>query len=64
MAKQLDIPLGGNFLSVTKSTVGAPGGGTGVRVIIDDAIVLSKSDAHILLRQIENALMGDTWPLA
>lgn len=64
MAKRLDIAPGGDKLAVAKSTVGNPGGGVGVRVLIDDTLITSKSAALLALTAIRQRVGEDTWPLA
>lgn len=39
-------------------------GGTGVRVLVDDATVLSKLDVTRALQTIEQRIVEDTWPPA
>lgn len=64
MAKQLDIVPGGTKLTVAKSTVGGLGGSIGVRITIDDGVVLAKSDARRLIQTVQQAILEDAWPLA
>lgn len=64
MAKQLDVAPGGDKISVVKSTVGAIGGGIGIRIIIDDAVITSRMAARLAVEAIEQRIREDTWPLA
>lgn len=64
MAKQFDIVPGGDKLAVAKSTVANPGGGIGVRVIIDDALITSKTAARLAVEAIRQRVTEDTWPIA
>lgn len=52
--------------SVTAVTGGATslGGTTGIRVLVDDAVITSKHDALRLLNIIEQKLTEDAWPPA
>lgn len=66
MAVQIDsVPRPQNDISgITFTTgVGNPGGGIGVRVIIDDTIVLSEQDAWLALEAIRLQLTRRTWPV-
>jgi len=64
MAKQFDYTRGNDKLAVAKSTVGAIGGGIGVRLIIDDAVVTSKEQAALGVEIAIQKIIEDTWPLA
>lgn len=64
MAKQIDYVRGNSKIDVVKSTVGAIGGGIGVRVIFDDAVISSKEQAALGLEVAIQKIMEDTWPLA
>jgi len=64
MAKQLDYTRGNDKIAIAKSTVGAPGGGIGVRVIIDDTVLTSKEQAALGIEIAIQKIMEDTWPLA
>lgn len=64
MAKQFDIAPGGDKIAVAKSTVANPGGGIGVRVIIDDALVTSKAASRLAVEAIRQRVTEDTWPIA
>lgn len=64
MAKQLDFVRGNDKIAVAKSTVGAPGGGIGVRLIIDDTVLTSKEQAALGIETAIQKIMEDTWPLA
>lgn len=64
MAKQFDYTRGNDKIAVAKSTVGAIGGGIGVRVIFDDAVISSKEQAVIGLETALQKIMEDTWPPA
>lgn len=64
MAKQFDYTRGNDKIAVAKSTVGAIGGGIGVRVIFDDAVISSKEQAVIGLETAMQKIMEDTWPIA
>lgn len=64
MAKQFDYTRGNDKIAVAKSTVGAIGGGIGVRVIFDDAVISSKEQAVIGLETALQKIMEDTWPIA
>jgi hypothetical protein len=64
MAKQFDYTRGNDKIAVAKSTVGAIGGGIGVRVIFDDTVITSKEQAAIGLKIALQKIMEDTWPIA
>ncbi|MCH4151448.1 MAG: hypothetical protein LKF30_05810 [Sphingobium sp.] len=64
MAKQFDYTRGNDKLAVAKSTVGAIGGGIGVRLIIDDTVVTSKEQAALGVEIAIQKIIEDTWPLA
>ncbi len=64
MAKQLDYTRGNDKIALAKSTVGAIGGGIGVRVIIDDTVLTSKEQAALGIEIAIQKIMEDTWPLA
>jgi hypothetical protein len=67
---QYDLPLGGDKVAVTfTQTVTAVSGGatslggtSGVRLLIDDAVVLSRVDALKLLEVLEYYVTEHTWP--
>lgn len=66
MAVQIDsVPRPQNdSTGVTVTTgVGNPGGGIGMRVIIDDTIITSEMDAWLALRAINNEIRKRTWPV-
>lgn len=64
MAKQFDYTRGNDKTAVAKSTVGAIGGGIGVRLIIDDTVVTSKEQAAIGVEIAIQKITEDTWPPA
>jgi hypothetical protein len=64
MAKQFDYTRGNDKLAVAKSTVGAIGGGIGVRLIIDDTVLTSKEQAALGVEIAIQKIIEDTWPLA
>lgn len=64
MAKQLDIVPGGDKLAVAKSTVANPGSGIGVRMVIDDTLITSRTAALMALTAIRQRISEDTWPIA
>jgi len=43
--------------------VANPGGGIGVRVIIDDTVVTSEMDTWLALRAINNEIRKRNWPV-
>lgn len=66
MAFQVDsVPRPQNDISGLAVTlgVGNPGGGIGVRVIIDDTIITSEVDALLALEAIENEISRRNWPV-
>ncbi len=44
--------------------VANPGGGVGIRVIIDDSVLTSEMDAWLALRAINNEIRKRTWPVS
>lgn len=67
MAVQIDsVPRPQNDISGLTVTLGAgnPGGGIGVRVLIDDTIVTSEQDALLALKAIENEISRRNWPVS
>lgn len=63
MAKQFDAAPGADKLAIVKSTVGGLGGSIGVRVIVDDALVTSKSTARLAVEAIRQRIIEETWPI-
>lgn len=58
-------PVGPDGTNVTLTTgVAAIGGGVGVRIIIDDAVVTSELQAHLIITALEDAISRNTWPVA
>lgn len=47
----------------TTLDVANPGGGIGVRVIIDDTVVTSEMDTWLALRAINNEIRKRNWPV-
>lgn len=43
---------------------GAPGGGIGVRVTVDDATLTSKEQVIICIESIVQAIIAQSWPAA
>jgi hypothetical protein len=68
MSVQIDqVPRAVNDGTGMTFTLGAgnPGGGIGVRVLIDDTIVLSAADAALILEAIQERIMSTkTWPVS
>ncbi|MFM7343886.1 MAG: hypothetical protein ACKO1J_00775 [Tagaea sp.] len=65
MAKQYDSPFRSTLKgNVTKTTVGAIGGGIGMRLIIDETVATSRQAVLQAGEAICAAIMEDTWPLA
>ncbi len=65
MAKQYDSPLSSTLKgNVTKTTVGAIGGGIGARLIIDETVATSKQAVLQAGEAICATIMEDTWPPA
>lgn len=67
MAFQIDsVPRPQNDISGLTVTLGAgnPGGGIGVRVIVDDTVITSEVDALLALKAIENEISRRSWPVA
>jgi hypothetical protein len=67
MAFQIDsVPRPQNDISGLTVTlgVGDPGGGVGVRVIVDDTVITSEVDALLALKSIENEIIRRTWPVS
>lgn len=64
MAKQFDAAPGASKLEVAKSTVGGLGGSIGMRAVIDDAVITSKTATLLALEAIKHRVMEDTWPSA
>lgn len=65
MAKQYDSPLSSTLKgNVTKTTVGAIGGGVGARLIIDETVATSKQAVLQAGEAVIASIMEDTWPLA
>lgn len=66
MAFQIDsVPRPQNDVSGLTVTLGAgnPGGGIGVRVIIDDTVVTSEVDALLALESAKNEISRRNWPI-
>ena len=67
MSVQLDASgrsqVDGSNVVVTLGTAGL-GGTIGVRVTIDDAVVLSKAEAMLAIKSIGAAIYKQTWPLS
>jgi hypothetical protein len=63
MAKQFDAAPGADKLAIVKSTVGGLGGSIGVRVIIDDTLITSKTAAKLAVEAIRQRIGEDTWPI-
>ncbi|CAB4121102.1 hypothetical protein UFOVP6_19 [uncultured Caudovirales phage] len=67
---QYDLPLGGDKLAVTFTqtvtavTGGATslGGTSAIRLLIDDAVTISKTDALKLIEILEYFVVERTWP--
>lgn len=64
MAKQFDIAPGGDKIAVSKATVANPGSGIGVRMVIDDTLITSRTAALMALTAIRQRISEDTWPIA
>ena len=68
MAVQIDqIPraLGDGTGMTFTLGAGNPGGGIGVRVLIDDTVVLSAQDAAVILDNIaQRVISSKTWPVS
>ena len=64
MAKQFDAVPGADKLAIVKSTVGGLGGSIGVRVIVDDAIMTSKTAVRLAVEAIRQRVIEETWPIA
>ena len=66
MAVQIDsVPRPQNDSTGVTVTTGVanPGGGIGVRVIIDDTVITSEQDAELALLSITNELRKRNWPV-
>lgn len=66
MAVQFDsVPRPQNDNSGLTVTTGAanPGGGIGLRVVIDDTVITSEQDAELALLAITNELRKRNWPV-
>lgn len=67
MAVQFDsVPRPQNDSSGITVTlaVANPGGGVGMRLIIDDTVITSEQDAWLALRAINNEIRRRTWPVS
>ena len=65
MAIQYDgVPrVGNDHATITRTlAVGNPGGGIGVRVIIDDVVVTSKAEALLMLEYLSVSALENVWP--
>lgn len=62
MPFQFDSALGANKSAVTKTSVGAIGGGVGLRVVLDEGVMPSKSHVLRALQTVEQRIVEDTWP--
>lgn len=68
--RQYDIAVGQDKIGVSETgTVTAISGGastlggtTGIRLIVDDAVVLSKQEAMRMIEVLEIRLTEETWP--
>lgn len=68
--RQYDIAVGQDIVGVSETgtvtavTGGAAnlGGTTGIRLIVDDAVVTSKQEAYRMLEVLAKRLFGETWP--
>ena len=67
MAVQFDSvprPQNDNSGLTVTTGVGNPGGGIGLRVIIDDTVITSEQDAELALLAVTNELRKRTWPVS
>ena len=67
MAVQFDNigrPLNDASNVATTLGVANPGGGVGIRVIIDDSVLASEMDAWLALRAVNNEIRKRTWPVS
>lgn len=67
MAVQIDsVPRPQNDITGLTVTLGAgnPGGGIGVRVLIDDTVITSEVDALLALTAISNEISRRNWPIS
>lgn len=67
MAVQFDSvprPQNDNSGITVTLAVANPGGGVGMRLIIDDTIITSEQDAWLALRAINNEIRRRTWPVS
>ena len=65
MAIQYDaVPrVGNDNTNITRTlAVGNPGGGIGVRLIIDDAVLTSKADVLQQITSLMETVIENTWP--
>lgn len=65
MAIQYDaVPrVGNDNTNITRTlAVGNPGGGIGVRLIIDDAVLTAKADVLQQLTSLMETVIENTWP--
>ncbi len=44
--------------------VANPGGGIGIRVLIDDSVLTSEMDTWLALRAVNNEIRKRTWPVS
>lgn len=65
MAVQYDaVPrVGNDNTNITRTLgVGAPGGGIGVRIIVDDAVLTSKNDVLQEVTSLMETIIEGNWP--
>lgn len=65
MAIQYDaVPrVGNDNTNITRTlAVANPGGGIGVRLIIDDTVLTSKTDARLAIISLLETVIENTWP--
>jgi hypothetical protein len=57
--------VGNDNTNITRTLgVGAPGGGIGVRIIVDDAVLTSKSDVLQQVTSLMETIIEGQWPAA
>ncbi len=55
--------VGNDNTNITRTlAVGAPGGGIGVRLIIDDAVLTSKEQVQLIVTSLLETVIENTWP--